>query len=134
MKADEFRRNLVILCGAVVIIVAALAAEVDSDGSVFVCGMPTLKLPVLCPCRRCLGVCCPACGLTRSLIHLLHGRPGESWSAHRFGGLVLAAIMLQLPYRAWRISRRSGPSHPSRAAEVALLLFTGALIVNWLVP
>lgn len=49
--------------------------------------------PVLCPFRRVTGLPCPGCGLTRSWVYGAHGWWGESFNAHPFGLLLLAAVL-----------------------------------------
>lgn len=50
--------------------------------------------PVLCPVRRATGRPCPGCGLSRSLVRLLHGELRRSAAAHPLGpplGVLLLA-------------------------------------------
>lgn len=49
--------------------------------------------PVLCPLRRLTGLPCPGCGLTRSWVHATHGWWRESFAAHPFGVVALAAAV-----------------------------------------
>lgn len=44
----------------------------------------------LCPSRELLGLPCPGCGLTRSILLLLGGRFEESWRLQPFGYAWLA--------------------------------------------
>jgi len=73
--------------------------QVVGTDHVSVIGNSRWQLPELCYSRSWLGVDCPACGMTRSSIHLVHGRLAESWRAHRLGWLVLLVILAQVPYR-----------------------------------
>ena len=50
----------------------------------------------LCPSRELLGLSCPGCGLTRSILLILQGRFAESWQMQPFGyaWLALAVIFI----------------------------------------
>lgn len=50
----------------------------------------------LCPSRELVGLPCPGCGLTRSILLILQGRFVESWQLQPFGyaWLVLAVIFI----------------------------------------
>jgi hypothetical protein len=68
------------------------------------------------------------------MVHMVQGRPYQSFAAHRLGWFVLAAILFQLPYRAWCLTgRRAMPNYP-RLFKVVLVGFLLLLVLNWLVP
>lgn len=48
----------------------------------------------LCPSKELLGLPCPGCGLTRSILLILQGRFAESWHLQPFGyaWLLLAVV------------------------------------------
>lgn len=50
----------------------------------------------LCPSRELLGLPCPGCGLTRSMLLILRGSFAESWQLQPFGcaWLALAAVFV----------------------------------------
>ena len=50
----------------------------------------------LCPSRELLGLPCPGCGLTRSILLILRGRFAESWRLQPFGyaWLALAVVFI----------------------------------------
>lgn len=64
----------------------------------------------VCPSRELLGLPCPGCGLTRSILLLAQGRFRESWQLQPFGyaWLALAAVfaaqryVLQSRQRLWK--------------------------------
>ena len=85
--------------------------------------------PVLCPVRRATGRPCPGCGLTRSLVRLLHGDLRRSVAAHPLGlplGVLLVAwattgvrsAQTPLDPRCWRV-------------RPAVLVGGGALWAGW---
>ena len=59
-------------------------------------------LPGVCSFRRLTGIPCAGCGLTRSVVLLLHGRLADSLAAHPFGPIVMALALLQIPPRLSR--------------------------------
>ncbi len=114
------------------IVLAGLALEVDRLGIVYLEAWPRARFPVVCPSRHFLGVPCPLCGLTRSLIHLLHARPAESYSCHRLGAPLLVVIILQIPLR---LSRRSwGGTRIVKWLSGGLVFnaLAAAIVVNWI--
>jgi len=123
-----------VLVGAIAVLIAGLLVDVNVDGNLSLRGLPSMQFPIICPLRRFFGIPCPTCGMTRSVVHMVQGRPSQSFAAHRLGSLVLAAILFQIPYRTWRLTgRRRLPNHP-RLAEFALAGFLLLLVLNWLVP
>ena len=131
---DERRWHWIVLLGACLAIGAGWVVDVEPDGAIGLIGAPAVKLPVLCPSRRLFGVACPACGMTRSVTHLLHGRLADSFALHRLGWLVLAAVVFQVPYRSWRLTGgRSRLANP-RVTQILLWGFLVLLIANWLWP
>lgn len=63
----------------------------------------------LCPSKELLGLPCPGCGLTRSILLILQGRFAESWHLQPFGyaWLLLAVVffldhyLLESRQKAW---------------------------------
>jgi cytochrome b561 len=84
---------------AVLIPLTGWFLQVVGTDHVSVLGNSSWQLPDICYSRSWLGVDCPACGMTRSTIHLVHGQLAESLSVHRLGWLVLLVILAQVPYR-----------------------------------
>jgi hypothetical protein len=92
-----------------------------------------LVVPPLCASRTWFGVPCPGCGLTRSFIHLAHGRWQASWQAHRLGWLLALLVLLQIPYRLYRLRWPQGHLlSASTSTKICFGLF-GLLVVNWVV-
>lgn len=64
----------------------------------------------VCPSRELIGLPCPGCGLTRSILLILRGRFRESWQLQPFGyaWLALAAVfsleryVLKSPQKIWK--------------------------------
>lgn len=81
--------------------------------------------PVLCPFRLLTGLPCPACGLTRSWVHLAHGQVGESFAAHPLGP---ATMLLAVVAAGWVIGTRGRVRPPDwlRRSALAVVLLTAA--------
>jgi hypothetical protein len=85
---NQMRWHREVLVTALLVVLLVLGLEVRYDGRVSVRAFATHPLPQACASRAWLGVNCPACGLTRSMIHLSRGEIAACWRAHRLGGLV----------------------------------------------
>jgi hypothetical protein len=88
--------------------------------------------PPLCPLRACTGISCPACGLTRAIGALLHGRWHEAVTLHPLAPLVLfelAAIWMLT------LARRAGRARPLQGSTASALLAANAVLflVVWAV-
>ena len=92
------------------------------DGRVAVRGFPQFPLPQTCTSRAWLGLKCPGCGLTRSIIHLAEGDWRASWHNHRLGGLMAVVIALQIPYRLLALRRTEPPLIAPRGRPSSVML------------
>ena len=90
-------------------------------------------LPQVCASRSLLGLKCPGCGLTRSIIHLAEGDWRASWRSHRLGGFMALVIVLQIPYRLLALRRLDRPLLPVRWQVVLSSALIALLVGNWLV-
>lgn len=94
----------------------------------------SFALPETCAMRLQFGVDCPGCGLTRGLIHGVHGDWGAAWQVNPVSLLVLAYVVLQIPL-AW-VHRRRVWQHRLAALvwwnERALIVLALVLVVRWL--
>ncbi|MGH7199928.1 MAG: DUF2752 domain-containing protein [Planctomycetaceae bacterium] len=117
---------------SIVAVALSLAMVVRSDGRVALRGLERYPLPETCGSRQWLGVECPGCGLTRSMIYLAQGRFVDSLRLHRLGWLMALAIVLQIPYRGYALwSRRPHPLGRRGPRLFGRLLFA-ALVLNWI--
>jgi hypothetical protein len=118
------------ICAGVVLL--SLLLEVHADGRVALRTLGAYPLPELCGCRVLFGIPCPGCGLTRSFIHLAHGRWMEAWHTHRLGWLLAGTVLIQFPYRMaalrWPERGRLDPRIPRWFGAALIVL----LIVNWI--
>jgi uncharacterized protein DUF2752 len=85
--------------------------------------------PTLCPCRLALGVPCPFCGLTHSLLAVGHGDLGQALALNPLGWVVpLVAVGLLL---ALTRSVRSGV--PIAWPRPLLATGTALVAISWIV-
>ena len=122
-----------VLLGSGVVLVLALLLEVRADERVSIRGLSWFSLPQICASRAALGVNCPACGLTRSLIFLARGNFDRSWRAHRLGWLLGGLVLLQVPYRWLALRQHVRPNTPSRIELWLGFALSMLLLANWIV-
>ena len=119
------------ICAAALLLAAVL--QVREDGRVTVPGLASRPLPPACMTQQLFNAKCPGCGLTRSFIHLAHGRWDAAWSVHRLGWLIFLAAVLQIPYRLASIYRAKPPFAGSRAPVWFARTLIALLFGNWLI-
>ncbi len=130
-RTRAVRRHREVLAIAGVVLLLAFLLHALPDGRVAVRGLSQFPLPHTCASRAWLGMRCPGCGLTRSIIHLAEGNWRASWQDHRLGGLLAAVIALQIPYRLLALRRPERPLfsiHWQTAMGYALIAL---LFGNW---
>jgi len=124
----------VFLIASLAVIALALVLEVRDQRVVLpFSGFP---LPESCWFKRLTGLGCPGCGLTRSVICLVHGNFPGAWDFNPGGYLFVLVIAAQLPYRIaqiWRIRRGFAPWCLTNATLVVACLASVALLVQWIV-
>lgn len=117
---------------SLVVLIFSLLLEVRADDRVAFLAWRSRPLPEVCACRALLGIPCPCCGLTRSLVHLAHGRWAQSWQAHHLGWLLAGALLFQFPYRIaalrWPGRAFLGERFPRWCGPALIAL----LIANWM--
>lgn len=130
--AGNRQRHLEMLAVAVGVMMLSVLLDVRADQRVFVRFFPTMVLPETCLSRSALGVPCPGCGLTRSIIYLAHGDLAASLQLHRLGWLMAAAILFQIPYRLYAL--RYGDVSPATlfAYRIFGQVLIALLLLNWL--
>jgi Protein of unknown function (DUF2752) len=124
------RQVLAIACGVWAI---AFALQVLPEGRVSFRGLPMIPLPKACFSRSWLGVRCPGCGLTRSIVHLAEGDWRASLQEHRLGALMAVVITLQIPYRLLALRRPDRPLLTPHWQAVLGYALIALLLGNWLV-
>ena len=90
------------LCAAILLAAALMSPSPDAVG------LFGVDIPVVCGMRRLTGLGCPGCGLTRSFVFLGHGRVAEAFQMNWLGPPLFLAVLLQVPWRIYRIARGRG--------------------------
>jgi hypothetical protein len=124
------RQVLAIACGVWLL---ASALQVLPEGRVSFRGLSAIPLPHACFSRSWLGVKCPGCGLTRSIIQLAQGDWQASWREHRLGALIAIVIALQIPYRIVALRRPDRPLFRLSWQTALGYALIALLLGNWLV-
>lgn len=89
-----------------IVAVLAFVFDVSADHEhVFVRRFPNIVMPGSCLSREIFHMDCPGCGLTRSIVFLVHGEVRASWQMNRVGWLMALAIVGQVPYRVMCLRR-----------------------------
>lgn len=130
--AMERERHGVMLALTVAAFLLLLVLEVRPEGKVGVAGMESLELPEACLSRRWFGIECPGCGMTRSLVSLVHGDFAAAWRYHRLGWVIGLAAVVQAAVRIAALrSLRHGRILNTRWLDPALLGLMLLLLVSW---
>jgi len=114
------------------VLVMALVLQVLPDQQhVAFRGFADYPMPHICMSRTWLGMRCPGCGLTRSIIHLAHADWRASLQAHRLGWMMAAVIAFQFPYRVLLLRRLDRPFFGPRACAAIAVTIIALLLGNW---
>ncbi|MBX2800285.1 MAG: DUF2752 domain-containing protein [Myxococcales bacterium] len=101
----------ILFAGALAIVLLAMLMS-PSAGAVSFFGF---DVPVLCGFRRLTGIGCPGCGLTRSFVFLGHGQWAEGFRMNWLGPPLFAFVVVQIPFRLYRMLRTPPPSDAGTA-------------------
>jgi len=96
-----FDRLVLAVCLAIIGMSFVLGAD---ERAVYFFGW---ELPYRCASREILGFACPGCGLTRAFVLTAHGSPGLATEVHPLGAFGWFALAAQIPWRGWKLFRRS---------------------------
>jgi hypothetical protein len=132
IPSGTVKRHRQVLFVACVVGLLAVVLDVHEGDQVVVRGLSQFPLPQTCASRAWMGVRCPGCGLTRSVIHLAQGDLSASWRDHRLGFLMAGVIALQIPYRVLALRRPERPLIPPWLQNVLGNLLIFLLVANWL--
>jgi hypothetical protein len=64
-----------------------------------------ISIPRLCTFHLLTGWDCPGCGLTRSFVWLAHFDLGAALEQNVLGPPLFAGVILQVPWRVWRLAQ-----------------------------
>ena len=131
--AQLLDRHWTMLGVSVAVIVLSFALQLNPIGRVRASWLPFESWAPRCGSRAWFGINCPGCGLTRSFVALASGNFAESFRYHRVGWLIALAVVLQIPYRAWRLWELRCGIHSERSWPTWFgWLLVAALVLNWL--
>ncbi|RMF40962.1 MAG: DUF2752 domain-containing protein [Planctomycetota bacterium] len=133
-RARRHRESAILwLVGASAIV--ALAAILDTSSSREVVLPGGIALPEVCWFHRLLGVDCAACGLTRSFIHMAHGRFASAAAMHPFGPLLFLYTLIQIGLAAgyYRCGQTARYRTLIRWNASFLATITAIMLVVWCV-
>lgn len=101
--ARTYRSDGTMLAVSLAVIAASLVLRLESTG-VHAVRLLGICLPDVCPVHRISGFWCPGCGLTRSFVAAAHGDFAAAIKLHPLGPILFSLVLLQVPYRAARLT------------------------------
>lgn len=123
---DDWTRHLLARLCASVLIAASLPA------------LPHV-LPVIqawtdagCLMQRLAGLPCPGCGITTSLLALMHGDIGRAWQANPAGAGIALLLAGQAAVATVWLRSRARPGRGPTWLQQLDLLAIGGLLVVWI--
>ena len=111
-------RKAALICAACFLV----AIIVNATGMVRV-ETVTGAIPSLCPFKIITGIECPGCGMTRAMVSLVKGHPGDAASHNPFCFFLVFLLLLSiLPSRLLERSR-------TRLGRVLPVFYSGILVL-----
>ncbi len=93
-------------------------------------------MPETCMLHARFGIDCPGCGLTRSFIHLAHGRIVEGLSLNPAGIAIFLFVAAQVPAAMLRFALGRSSRFAilwTQGNEVALVVLPTLTLFQWIV-
>jgi len=89
-------------------------------------------LPHVCLAQSLIGIPCPGCGVTRSVLAFLAGDVSRAWSLNPGGPVLCATVAVQVPLRSMALCGLCG-TRTARLTSRAMTTFVLVILfVNWL--
>ncbi len=123
------------LCGSLTILVLAAVMTVGPQRLVYLPGL-SVPVPETCTLRSRFAIDCPGCGMTRSFIHIAHGRILDAVQLNPASILVFLFIAAQIPAAAARflLGRYSRVAVSwARFNEVGLIALPAITFIQWII-
>ncbi len=123
------------LCGSLAILVLATVMTVGPERQVYLPGL-SVPVPETCTLRARFAIDCPGCGMTRSFIHIAHGRILDALRLNPASILVFLFIAAQIPAAAARflLGRSSRMAIAwTRFNELALIALPSITFLQWII-
>ncbi|NIP86126.1 MAG: DUF2752 domain-containing protein [Planctomycetales bacterium] len=130
----RWRYHACLLGLTVAVLLAAGGMEIHHGRQVV---LPLLgPLPAACVWNSLWSTHCPGCGLTRSIVSLMHADPAAAWGYNPAGLLIFAIALYQIPFRTIQLKRlaRGAPDyrHGPWTLQAAIWAAVTALVAQWL--
>jgi len=90
-------------------------------------------IPHVCLAKRYLGIPCPGCAVTGSVLAFARGNLVRAWYLHPAGVLSVLFLGLQLPLRALAIRRREAGRVVSMVSRIFGSVLIACLLLVWTV-
>ena len=123
------------LGGGLTILVLAALMTVGPQRQVYLPGL-SVPVPETCTLKSRFAIDCPGCGMTRSFIHLAHGRFLDAMRLNPASVLVFLFIAAQIPAAAARflLGRRSRFAVGwARFNEIGLIALPSITFIQWVI-
>jgi hypothetical protein len=134
-RAAAFSVHGVVNLAFLILIVAALVAlwslRVSPKSGRVTLPFSDRELPELCQHVVATGQPCPSCGLTRSLIHALHGDPDRAREYHRAGLPAAIMLLVQVAMRVVFLRLRQRSAALDVAVSGGMLVAFAVLVNRW---
>ena len=133
--AARWKYHFWILVVALSLLTIAFLLNVAGQGTTT--SLPLIgEIPQLCTWKRLVGIDCPGCGLTRSIVALAHGQWATAWRFNPAGWLFFAVCLYQIPFRSlqlWRLYHdRADYRHRLVVINIAVWTLVLTMIVQWI--
>lgn len=127
------RVAMIWFCSAAICLSLAASLQIGENRRVY---LPFVGVPVpeSCSFYRMFRVDCPGCGLTRTFIHMMHGRISDAWNLNPTGVFVFLFFASQIVLGACRFTfgeRMAVVRNWSRWNNICLATLASALLVQW---
>jgi hypothetical protein len=129
------KTHLIILVLCAIVVGLAMSMSIEGGEKVALPGMQS-PMPELCHLKRVFHVPCPGCGLTRSFIAMGHFNLLAAAGYNVVGIPLFILTLLQVPYRAYWLTRPERRKMTLRGFRLEGALMIGVsvlLIAQWLV-
>lgn len=131
-RERQRKRHRSMLWIATTVVVLSFVMQVKGETQVAFRGLLGFPLPELCGSRALFGIECPGCGMTRSILSLARGDWERSLEFHRIGWVMALVIVLQIPYRIYRLHELKSKVPNSRWPMWFGNCLIALLLINWL--
>lgn len=132
-REGELTGHWIVLLLCAGILLGGLLLSPPNPGSPYlhIFGIP---IPDTCSFKNLIGLSCPGCGLTRSIVAGMHGDLKASFMYHRLGLFTLIYVCLQLLYRMFVIVVPPFRERTRVAGKIlnrGMIVLAALYVLNW---